>query len=299
MRKLLGPRFGIEVGIIVAVAAVLGLLEASWPAVAGGIFATWVLIAVVEIVLSRDTRATGAVDEETGAAAAPDEHDVVVAGAAETRAPAPESASEPEQAEAFPDVEPPAVVPPLPPPADDPSTVLRRAAAVPLDRDEPSGEPQTAAVEIEPEPESEPEPEPDGVPAAAVEPVAEEPPPDEPEPEPEPVAATPPPPPVLTAVPPSPPEPQPEAAPPTEPEPAGAPDRGEVVELRPGAPREWNLWELERLAREHAGGDPVRDEEWSFLLMYLREFASADGALPRDFDQLVRETFGEALHAPR
>jgi len=60
-------------------------------------------------------------------------------------------------------------------------------------------------------------------------------------------------------------------------------------------PREWNLWELERVAREHGGDDAERDEERNYLLMYLREFANADGALPLEFDSLVRDAFGELL----
>jgi hypothetical protein len=69
--------------------------------------------------------------------------------------------------------------------------------------------------------------------------------------------------------------------------------------LRPSASRQWNLWELERRAREVAGRDPVRDEEWSFLLMYLREFADADGMLPADFDPLVRESFSDLIGRDR
>lgn len=61
------------------------------------------------------------------------------------------------------------------------------------------------------------------------------------------------------------------------------------------AAREWNLWDLERIARERAGDDVVRNEERAYLLMYLREFATADGILPADFDGLVRESFGDAL----
>jgi outer membrane biosynthesis protein TonB len=111
----------------------------------------------------------------------------------------------------------------------------------------------------EPEPESEPEPEP------------------EPERQPEPAAERPP----LAAVP--------------EPVPA-APEPSTVVPIGVGAgPRRWNLWDLERLTREHAGGDVARDEERQFLLMYLREFADADGLLPVDFDGLVRDSFGELV----
>ena len=56
--------------------------------------------------------------------------------------------------------------------------------------------------------------------------------------------------------------------------------------------RQWNVWDLEQLAREHAGGDPIADEERTFLLMYLRDFAGPDGLLPVDFDDLVRQSFG-------
>ena len=62
-------------------------------------------------------------------------------------------------------------------------------------------------------------------------------------------------------------------------------------------PREWNVWELERLAREQVSDDAVLNEERSYLLMYLREFANADGVLPADFDGVVRETFGDVLDA--
>jgi hypothetical protein len=61
-------------------------------------------------------------------------------------------------------------------------------------------------------------------------------------------------------------------------------------------PREWNLWELERAARDHATDDVVRNEERSYLLIYLREFAGPDGILPTDFDGLVRDAFGDVLH---
>lgn len=103
----------------------------------------------------------------------------------------------------------------------------------------------------------------------------------------EPVAA----PPRLEAVPPPPPEPP---SPPPEPTPSPSP---QVVHLIPQGPRSWNLWEIERIVRESPGVDAARDEELSFLLMYLREFAAPDGGLPLDFDDLVRESFGDLLAA--
>lgn len=60
-------------------------------------------------------------------------------------------------------------------------------------------------------------------------------------------------------------------------------------------PREWNLWELERVARDNATDDVARNEERAYLLVYLREFAGPDGTLPADFDGLVRDAFGDLL----
>ena len=60
--------------------------------------------------------------------------------------------------------------------------------------------------------------------------------------------------------------------------------------------REWNIWDLERGAREQAG-DPARDQEWAALLMHLRQFANADGVLPTQFDGLVRESFSRLIQA--
>lgn len=103
-------------------------------------------------------------------------------------------------------------------------------------------------------------------------------------------------PPRIVAVPALPPEPEPERESGLEAEPE-EPDR--VVAFLPAndSPREWNLWELERAARDHGGDDVVRNEERSYLLMYLREFAGPDGILPADFDALVRESFGDVLHS--
>jgi hypothetical protein len=60
-------------------------------------------------------------------------------------------------------------------------------------------------------------------------------------------------------------------------------------------PRRWNLWDLERRARAEAQRDPLRYEEWSYLFVHLRQFATPDGSLPLEFDGLVRESFGDLL----
>ena len=59
--------------------------------------------------------------------------------------------------------------------------------------------------------------------------------------------------------------------------------------------REWNVWELERLARDETRRSPARAQEWSYLFLYLRQFAEPGGALPTEFDGLVRESFGTLL----
>lgn len=56
------------------------------------------------------------------------------------------------------------------------------------------------------------------------------------------------------------------------------------------APVRWNIWSLERVAREHP-----ESEELGFLVLSLREFADSAGQLPTDFDPLVRESFGDLL----
>jgi hypothetical protein len=114
------------------------------------------------------------------------------------------------------------------------------------------------------------------------------------EPEPEPEQTREPERPRIVAVPALPPEPE------TEPGPeAGLEEPDRVVTFVPAndSPREWNLWELERAARDHGGDDVAQNEERSYLLIYLREFAGPDGTLPADFDALVRESFGDVLHS--
>ena len=77
-----------------------------------------------------------------------------------------------------------------------------------------------------------------------------------------------------------------------------SPSRAAVASLPlPVQAQEWNLWELERLSRERGGEDPARDVEWGYLVVYLRDFARPDGTLPTEFDELVRESFGELIAA--
>ena len=138
---------------------------------------------------------------------------------------------------------------------------------------------ERAPVAEEPEPAPAPDVEPGPTPEP--EPTPERPPVEEPPP------ATPSPPRVVMVA-----SPPPEPEIPVEPEP-------EVVSIvsRVSMPREWNIWELERIARDQGGDDVGRDEERAYLLIYLREFANADGMLPLDFDAVVRESFGDVLDA--
>jgi type IV secretory pathway VirB10-like protein len=109
-----------------------------------------------------------------------------------------------------------------------------------------------------------------------------------------PAAPQPSPPKLVVSPPPLPPPP----APPPKAEPEPEPEPEPVAYLPVGEEaREWNLWELERAARDNAGDDVARNEERAYLLMYLREFAGSDGTLPSDFDGLVRDAFGDLLHA--
>jgi hypothetical protein len=157
-----------------------------------------------------------------------------------------------------------------------------------------------AAAEPPPAPEPAPEPLPESEPEVVPEPVVSRQPehvrvlPAAPPPEPEPVIAERRP---LVAVPAPEPLPEPEPEPQRLPEPAVA-AVATVVPIGVGAgPQRWNLWDLERLTREQVGGDAERDEERTFLLMYLREFAGPDGLLPVDFDGLVRDSFGDLVGA--
>lgn len=149
-----------------------------------------------------------------------------------------------------------------------------------------------ATPRVRPEPVAAPPPPPVALPERRPERPVLPPPMPAPEPEPEPKPEAP----RIAVVPPPVPEPEPEAEAEREPEPQPEPERVVALASR-GGPREWNLWELERAVRDHSGDDVARDEERAYLLMYLREFAGADGMLPLDFDGLVRDAFGDLLRA--
>ncbi|HSK15450.1 MAG TPA: hypothetical protein VK915_04710 [Gaiellaceae bacterium] len=68
-----------------------------------------------------------------------------------------------------------------------------------------------------------------------------------------------------------------------------------ILPPAPAPQEQWNLWDLERRARDESTRDPDRYEEWSYLFVHLRQFAARDGSLPTEFDGLVRESFGDLL----
>jgi outer membrane biosynthesis protein TonB len=116
---------------------------------------------------------------------------------------------------------------------------------------------------------------------------------------PTPLRAAPPARPPLRPVPQPPVQPTPPAAPPAA---ARAARQPGVVDLRrrqTAQARHWNLWDLERLAREELQRDPARLQDLSYLFVHLRQFASADGSLPTEFDPLVRESLGDLLEPRR
>ena len=88
------------------------------------------------------------------------------------------------------------------------------------------------------------------------------------------------------------PEPEPAPSRPL-PDPVAVEERS-VVRLddrQTGESRRWNLWELERAARDRPDVSAQVTEARSLLLLHLRQFAAPDGLLPAEFDGLVRESF--------
>jgi hypothetical protein len=160
----------------------------------------------------------------------------------------------------------------------------------------------TPAIVDEPVVEEAPaEPEPPPIQTAEVTPPVAEP---EPEPEPELAVSERSARAILATGPPPAPEPPrradraaaPEPKPKPKPEPEPVPEPEPEAESPPAEPpREWSIWELQRLIRDRP--DDARQEEWAALVHSLRDFARADGTLPVEFDELVRDSFGSILGA--
>ena len=65
------------------------------------------------------------------------------------------------------------------------------------------------------------------------------------------------------------------------------------------APRRgWNINDLEHAVSAQGDASPEQAEEWRTYLYFLREHATADGALPGSFEPLISEVFGEITGAP-
>jgi hypothetical protein len=50
--------------------------------------------------------------------------------------------------------------------------------------------------------------------------------------------------------------------------------------------------DLERAVAGQSNASVEQTEEWSTYLFFLREHASSDGTLPRQFDGLIEDVFG-------
>jgi hypothetical protein len=87
--------------------------------------------------------------------------------------------------------------------------------------------------------------------------------------------------------------PVPKPAPTPEPEPEPELPPAAVVPLA-GDPAV-NLRALERLVEARAADFPERAEEWRYYVVYLRDFAGPDGALPDSLAGLVADVFAELL----
>jgi len=272
-------RFTLEALFIVLVAVVAGLVHLSTREIIAAMAVAWLLVAVYEWTTSKARPARPAL--ETG------ELDAVERSSLGEPMTVPEPATAEERSVPLLPDESPLGAPVLAA-AGGWGAVRRRFRRPPAEAPESAPEPEPAphvrvlGREVAPSPETvkvapPPPPEPEPAP-----PVAEEEPPVPQVPQLQPVPAPP---------------PVPEVEPEPEPDPAPAAERVVAMPVR-GGPREWNLWDLERLVRDNAGGDVLVDEERNYLLMYLREFANADGVLPVDFDALVRESFGELVGAP-
>lgn len=280
--RAFGRRFLFEALFIVVVALVAGFAGLEWTAIVLVIGLAYLLVVAFELAVARTGTYPGegalvrrAEPGDAPLDAVPEHRHVHVLATEAEPAAQPVLELQPEPMPE-PELEPPPMPEPIPPVPTEPMPE-------PVPEPPPQPEPDT---EAEPEPETEPESEPEPQPEPELEPEPE--PQPEPEPEPEP--------PALELLP----EPEAEDVPVAETADEEVGEEEKVVTLPVAQiPREWNVWELERLARESGGADVARDEERAYLLVYLREFASPEGTLPTDFDDLVRESFGDLLGARR
>jgi hypothetical protein len=90
------------------------------------------------------------------------------------------------------------------------------------------------------------------------------------------------------------PPPQPEPEPEPEPEPLSQPE-GEVGPALPTQAGTWNLLGLQKAVDAYTAATPEQAESWQTYLYFLRQHASSDGSLPRSFDPLISDVFGDAL----
>ncbi len=275
MLRLAGPRFLLYGVFIGAVAAAAALSHLGTGGIVAAMAATWLLLSALEWAVSRAVALPdGEVEEEeeedpgrvrpaTSFTAVPPVVPEVPAVVEPTSVPETEAepgagpTPEPEPAAVQESGVPPEVPPPaaIPEPERMPVPPLARERLRPrLERPAPPPEPERPAVPERPVPERRAEPRPA------------------------------PPPPEQRPVP---------AQHPVQPRPEPVAGATPLMPVGGRGGREWNIWDLERAAREAAGADAFKDEERAYLLMYLREFANADGILPADFDGLIRDSFGD------
>ena len=76
-----------------------------------------------------------------------------------------------------------------------------------------------------------------------------------------------------------------------------AADERRPISLDDGA--DLNLNVLAQLVTRFSGDFPDRAEEWTYYVLYLREYATADGRLPESFNLLVHDVFGDLLERAR
>jgi capsular polysaccharide biosynthesis protein len=106
------------------------------------------------------------------------------------------------------------------------------------------------------------------------------------------------------------PAPEPEPIPEPEPEPEPVPEEARSFEVLEGSKQEaepppaseapltrrpFTIQALEHLVEQRGGQFPDQVEEWRYYIVFLREHAGADGALPASFDYLIEDTFADLL----